>query len=140
MGGHIFCRDCIKHWMQINWLCTCPNCKEEGCVYQPCRFVHRQINQLNVRCVHMDKSCKWIGQISEFKRHLISECEHRDEFSLCCICNELLDKDHDIIANHYEEHMRETRLGARRSGLKWGFTLGVMVTIGFVWKISSIIN
>ena len=56
---------------------------------QTSRFVQRQINQLTVRCVHFDKSCKWKGQISEYNNHLVADggCEFRVVLSLCCLYN-----------------------------------------------------
>jgi hypothetical protein len=70
--SHIFCKKCIYEWVSVNP--TCPvdrtplSIKE---VIQIDDFVKRLIGDFKVKCI--EKDCKWEGQCSNWKDHLLKQ-------------------------------------------------------------------
>ena len=70
-----FCESCLRRWAKKNGQRCCPHCRAEGR-----RFVHSlnyslkdEIEDLEVKCRHRKKGCRWVGQLRQLERHL--ECD-----------------------------------------------------------------
>ncbi|KAI9488555.1 hypothetical protein BDB00DRAFT_38859 [Zychaea mexicana] len=62
---HMFCNSCIKSYLQQSR--TCPHCLTDldPSLFQPSKFVQRQIGRLRVRCPNHDAGCSWQGILSD---------------------------------------------------------------------------
>ncbi|CAB4009627.1 E3 ubiquitin- ligase PDZRN3-like [Paramuricea clavata] len=66
---HCFCRGCITKYLENSQ--RCPTCSDELTVEtlaEPQRMVKRMLNELNIRCVYVDRGCQEILQL----QHLVS--------------------------------------------------------------------
>ena len=67
---HCFCRGCItKHLENYQ---RCPTCADELTVetlIEPPRMVKDYINELNIRCVYVDRGCQEIVQLQHLDQH-----------------------------------------------------------------------
>ena len=67
---HCFCRGCItKHLENVQ---RCPTCADELTVetlIEPPRMVKDYINELNIRCVYIDRGCQEIVQLQHLEQH-----------------------------------------------------------------------
>ena len=48
----------------------CPVCKERNLSTMPDKYFKRKINELKVRCPNKSLGCEWVGEVSDFDRHL----------------------------------------------------------------------
>ena len=67
---HCFCRGCItKHLENYQ---RCPTCADELTVEtltEPQRTIKRMLNELNIRCVYIDRGCQEIIQLQHLDQH-----------------------------------------------------------------------
>ncbi|KAG2220087.1 hypothetical protein INT45_005848 [Circinella minor] len=62
---HMFCNSCIENYLQQSR--TCPHCLTDldPSLFQPSKFVQRQIGRLRVRCIYHESGCTWQGILSD---------------------------------------------------------------------------
>lgn len=61
----MFCNSCIESYLQQSR--TCPHCLTDldPSLFQPSKFVQRQIGRLRVRCPYHEAGCNWQGILSD---------------------------------------------------------------------------
>ena len=67
---HCFCRGCITKHLENNQ--TCPTCADELTVEtlaEPQRMVKDYLNELNIRCIYVDRGCQEIVQLQHLDQH-----------------------------------------------------------------------
>ena len=67
---HCFCRGCITKHLENNQ--RCPTCADEltvGTLAEPQRMVKDYLNELNIRCVYIDRGCQEILQLQHLDQH-----------------------------------------------------------------------
>lgn len=67
-GGH-YCQNCIEKRINQNY--SCPSCKTQS--FNHFRDVHfeQRVNNLRIHCSYHKKGCKWTGELSSIKSHLV---------------------------------------------------------------------
>ena len=67
---HCFCRGCITKHLENSERCpTCPDELTVETLAEPQRMVKQMLNELNIRCVYIDRGCQEIVQLQHLDQH-----------------------------------------------------------------------
>lgn len=78
---HVFCRECIKRWIQSHG--KCPVSKKSLSLNNLTLKEDLQaiINELDIKCENYTRKCSWLGKVKDYAKHL-TECPKRIEIQM----------------------------------------------------------